>query len=174
MKKKDIWISLAIIAASAAVVYHYTHGKGYVEIDTGGADATLELQSSLFSNATIHSGAKPTQVRAIVHRPQQLQVSMNQDGQRGQINSSGPWANLSKIKVKNNDPTTLRLGPPFVITPSIHKTRNQISIDFSITGRAGEHYQKYALKNNRSRSGAQLTIKDEEGNVLETGKFQYG
>ena len=174
MKKKDIWISLAIIAASAAVIYHSTQGKGYIEIDTGGADATLELRNSMFGNATINSNERPTEVRAIIHRPRRLNLSMKQDGQTWQINSSGPWANLSKIKVKNNDTTTLRCGPPFLIKPSIYNTGNRLSIDFAIIGQGGEQYQKYALKNNRLASEAKIKIIDEVGNVLESGKFQYG
>jgi hypothetical protein len=174
MKKKDIWISLAIIAASAVVIYFYTQRKGYLEIDTGGADAMLQLRSSLFGTTTIHSGVAPTKVRAILHRPRQLNLSMKQDKQTWQISSSGPWANLSKIKVRGNDTTTLRCGPPFLIKPNIQKIGDQLSIDFSITGQAGEQYQKYALMNNRAMSGAKLTIKDEDGNVLESGKFQYG
>ena len=67
----------------------------------GGADATLVLRSSMFDNATIHSGSEPTEVRAIVHKPRQLNLTMRQDDQIWQINSSGPWAGLSKIKVKN-------------------------------------------------------------------------
>ena len=78
MKKKDIWISLAIIAASAAVVYCYTQGKGYIEIDSGGANATLELRSSLFGKTTISSDAGPTEVRAIIHRPKLLRMTINQ------------------------------------------------------------------------------------------------
>ena len=174
MKKKDIWISLAIIAASLAVIYFYTQRKGYLEIDTGGTEATLQLSSGLFGSTTIRSGTAPTEVRAIIHSPRKLNLSMKKDDQTWQISSSGPWADLAKIKAKSNDTTTLRCGPPFLIKPSIQKTTDELSIEFSITGQAGEHYQKYALVNNRTMAEAKLTIKDEAGNVLESGKFQYG
>ena len=174
MKKKDIWISLAIIAASLAVTYFYTQRKGYIQIDAGGADAALQLSSGLFGGSTIRSGTEPTQVRAITHKPRQLNLSMKKDDQTWQITSSGPWADLAKINVKSNQTTALRCGPPFLIKPSINKTADELSIEFSITGQAGEHYQKYALVNNRTMSEAKLTIKDEAGNVLESGKFQYG
>ncbi len=174
MKKKDIWISVAIIAASAAVVCHYTQRKGYIEIDTAGADATLQLCSSLFGNTTISSGAGPAEVRAIIHRPRQLRMATKYDGHNYQIDSDGPWGSLSKINVKKNVTTSLRCGPPFVIKPNIQNNGNQILIDFAIFGQAGEQYQKYALKNNQTISGATLKIMDEAENVLESGKFQYG
>jgi len=80
MKKKDIWISLAIITASVFVIYFYTQRKGYIEIDTGGANATLELRNNLFGNATIRTGAGPTEIRAIPHRPKLLRITgMQQD-----------------------------------------------------------------------------------------------
>jgi hypothetical protein len=174
MKKKDIWISLAIIACSIGVVYHYTQGKGYIEVDTGGIDATLQLRSSLFGHATIRSDAEPAEVRAIIHKPRHIRITTRYEGHYYQIDSDGPWGSLSKINVENNKTTSLRFGPPFVIKPDIHNNRNQISIDFAILGQAGEQYRKYALKNNRMISGAKLKIIDEEGNVLENGKFQYG
>jgi len=174
MKKKDIWISLAIIAASVAVIHYYTQGKGYIEIDTGGTDATLQLRSSLFGNTTISSGAGSAEVRAIIHRPRHLRMATKHDGHNYQIDSDGPWGSLSKINVKKNVTTSLRCGPPFVIKPNIHNNGNRILIDFAIFGQAGEQYRKYALKNNQTISGARLRIIDEAGNVLETSKFQYG
>jgi hypothetical protein len=168
MKKKDIWISLAIITASAAVIYYYTQRYGFIKIDSGGADATLQLRSSLFGTTTIRSGETPTEVRAILHRPRQLNLSMKQDDRTWQISTSGPWAKLTKIRVKGNDTMTLRCGPPLLIKPDIRKIGHQLSIDFSIIGQAGEQYQ------NKPIYGAKLIIKDEDGNVLEYGKFQYG
>lgn len=174
MKKKDIGISLAIIACSASLVYYYTQGKGYIEIDTGGVDATLQLRNSFLGHVTVHSGVEPAEARAIIHRPRHLKMEIKRDGHNYQIDSDGPWGSLSKINLNKNKTTLLRFGPPFVIKPDVHNKGNHISIDFSILGQAGEQYRKYALKNNRRISGAKLKIIDEEGNVLENGKFRYG
>ncbi len=174
MKKKDILISLAIITCSVAVFYHYTQRKGHIQIDAGGAEATMQLRSSLLAHTTIHSDDEPAEVRAIIHKPRHLSITARHDGHNYRIDSDGPWGSLSKINVNKNKTTLLKCGPPFVIKPNIRNNRDQISIDFTIFGQAGEQYRKYALKNNRTISGAKLKIIDEEGNVLTTGKFQYG
>lgn len=174
MKKKDILISLAIIACSIVVLYHYTQRKGHIQIDAGGADATMQLRSSLFSNTTIRSDSGPVKVRAITQKPRHLKITAKHEGKNYQIDSDGPWGTLSKINVKKNDTTLLRCGPPFVIKTNVRNQKGQVLIDFDIKGQAGEQYRKYALKNNRTLSGAKLKIIDEEGNVLTTGKFQYG
>jgi len=174
MKKKDIWISLAIIACSGLALLYYTQRKGYVGIDAGGADAVLQLNSSLFANTTINSGAEPAAISARIHRPQFLSLSMNQDGHTWKIESRGPWGDLSKIKVRNDEATALRLGPPFLIKPKIRKNESLLYIDYAIIGQAGEQYENFITKNNRAVTGAKIKIVDETGNVLESGKFKYG
>jgi len=174
MKKKDISISLAIIAASGLTLLYYSQRKGFVGIDAGGTDAVLQFHSSWLVNTTITSGAKPAKIGARIYRPQFLSLSMRQDGHTWQIESRGPWGDLSKIKVRNNEATALRLGPPFLIKPEISKNGSIISIDYAIIGQAGEQYENTITKNNRALTGAKIKIIDETGNVLETGKFKYG
>ncbi len=174
MKKRDIWISVAIIAAAVLLLYSYSQGEGRIKIDAGGAVATLQLRSVWFGKATISSGAEPTTVSARVHRPAQLSLSMKQNGNTWRIDSSGPWGKLSKISVNNNDTTVLKLGPPFLIKPGVHKSGSGISIDFAIIGQVSEQYQNVPRKNNRSVPAPKIKIVDEAGNVLATGKFEYG
>jgi hypothetical protein len=170
MKKKDIWISLAIIAASVFVIYYYTQREGYIEIDTGGANATLELRNSLFGNATISSDAGPTEVRAIPHRPKLLRITGMQGSPDFRLDSYGPWGELSKINVENNKTTVLRMGPPFVIKPTIHNSGSKTrTIDFTVTGQAGEQYRF-----NRSGPVPKIKIIDEQGNTLASGNFGFG
>ena len=174
MKKKDILISLAIIAASGLTLLYYSQRKGFVGIDAGGADAVLRLNSSWLAHTTITSGTEPAAISARIHRPQILNLSMKQDGHTWQIESRGPWGDLSKIKVRNNEATALRLGPPFLIKPEVNKNGSLLSIDYVIIGQAGEQYEKFITKNNRAVIGAKVKIVDETGNVLESGQFKYG
>ena len=174
MKKKDIWVSLAIIACAGLALLYYTQRKGYVGINAGGADAVLQLNSSWLALTTITSGTEPAAISAQIHRPKFLNLSMEQDGHTWRIESRGPWGDLSKIKVRNNEATALRLGPPFLIKPEISKNGSLLSIDFAIIGQAGEQYQNFITKNNRAVTGAKIKIVDETGNVLESGKFKYG
>jgi hypothetical protein len=170
MKKKDIWISLAIITASIAVICYYTQREGYIEIDTGGANATLELSNSLFGKATISSDAGPAEVRAIPHRPKILRITGMQGSPDFQLDSYGPWGKLSKINVDNNKTTVLRMGPPFIIKPAVHRGPSDIrTIDFSIIGQAGERYTF-----NRSAPVPKIKIIDEQGKILASGSFGFG
>jgi len=174
MKKKDIWISLAIIAAAGLTLLFYSQRKGYVGIDAGGANAVLQLRSNWLGHKTITSGAKPSAIAARIYRPLFLGLSKNHDGYLWKIESRGPWGNLSKIKVRNDEATAIRLGPPFLIKPEVHKYSSSISIGYAIIGQAGEQYQNLITKNNQAVIGAKLKILDETGNVIESGSFKYG
>jgi len=174
MNKKDILISLAIIAASGLSLLYYSQRKGFVGIDAGGAEALLHLNSTWPASAIIVSGNEPAAIGARIYRPQILRLSTVQDGHTWRIESRGPWANLSKIKVRNNEATAIRLGPPFLIKPEVKKNGSIISINYAIIGQAGEQYQNFITKNNRAVTGAKIKIVDETGNVIKSGSFKYG
>jgi len=174
MKRKDIWISLAIIACSGLSILYYTQRKGYIGIDAGRTDAVLKLKSIGFIDTTINPDTKPSAVAARVYRPQFLGLSMEQDGHTWRIESRGPWGDISKIKVRNDEATVLKFGPPFLIKPQIRKNRSRIYISFAIIGQAGEQYRNFITKNDRVVAGAKIKIFDETGNVLESDKFKYG
>jgi hypothetical protein len=174
MKKRDIWISVGIIAAAVLLLSFYSRGDGRIEIDAGGATAELQLRNNWFKSTTITSGAEPTLASAGVHRPRRLSISMKQYGQTWRIDSRGPWANLSRIKVKNLRTTALRLGPPFLIKPKVRRNGSSVDIDYMIVGQARERYWKFALKDNRTVRNAKVRIVDETGKILKAGKFRYG
>jgi hypothetical protein len=174
MKKKDIWISLAIITAAGLAVLLYSQRKGYMGIDAGGADVTLRLRNSWLSHLTITSGAEPAKIGARIYRPQHLRLSMGQDGHTWRIESRGPWADLSKLKVGNKEAVKIRLGPPFLIKSKVNKQGSVISIGYAIIGQAGEQYQNFITKDSRVVTGAKIKIIDEAGKILESGKFKYG
>ena len=174
MKKKDIWISLVIIAVSAGVLHFYTQRIGEIRLDAGQADAILELHGSLFSKASVRSGQPPGAVRARIHRPQHLRLSIDQNGDEYFLLSQGPWGDLARIDVKTNQTTILRLGSPLMVKPIVRKNGQVVSIEFDIVGQAGEQYEKFVRKNNRAVTGADIEIVDEMGNMLDSGKFSYG
>jgi hypothetical protein len=170
MKKKDILVSLAIIAAAGLTLLFYSQRTGYVGIDAGGAQAVLQLKQNWLGHKTITSGDKPAAISARIYRPQCLSLSMGQDEHAWKMESYGPWGECSTINVKNKETTVLKFGPPFLIKPAVHRSSPQIrTIDFSIIGRAGEKYQY-----NRSAPAPKIKIIDEQGNVLATGNFGFG
>lgn len=165
---------MVIIAVSGGVLHFYTRRNGYVQLDAGRADAALELHSSLFSKATVRSDQKPMAVRARIHRPQHLRLLINHNKDKYILLSQGPWGDLARIHVKNNQTTSLRLGPPLFIKPKVQKNGSVVMIEFGIVGQAGEQYEKFVRKNNRAVAGASIKILNEAGNMLESGQFRYG
>ncbi|MBL7185916.1 MAG: hypothetical protein ISS70_06300 [Phycisphaerae bacterium] len=158
MKKRDIWISIAIIAAAVLLLCLHSRGGGRIEIDAGDAVAELQLRNNWFKNTTITSAAEPALASAGVHRPRRLSISMGQDGHTWRIDSRGPWANLSRIRVKALRTTALRLGSPFIIKPEVRRNGSSVDIDYAIFGQAGERYEKFAVKDNRAVRKAKLEL----------------
>ena len=174
MKKRDIWISIAIVAGAVLLLLISLQKKGRLQIDAGGAVTTMRLSNNWLGNATINSAAQPCKVSARLHRPQWLKLSMKQGSDTWRLESRGPWGDLSTIRVKNNNTTVLQLGPPFQIKTKTLYTSSKVSIDFNIIGKAGEHYQNVVMQNNKIASAPKVKIIDEDGNVLASGKFEYG
>ncbi len=172
IKKKNIWISIGIIAAVVLAFHYYPRQQGYIKIDTAGVE--MQLHGGWFSKTRIASGAEPATVKARVYSAGRMSITAKQDGDTWRINSFGPWGKLAKIKVKENETTVLELGPPLLIKPSIRKSSSLVSIGLSIIGQAGEHYSTTITKNARGLPAPGLKIVDEAGNVLASGKFEYG
>ena len=174
MKKRDIRISIAIVGAAVLLLCLHSWGQGRIEIDAGGAVAVLQLRNNLFKSTTITSATEPASASAGVHRPRQLSISAEQGGHAWRINSRGPWADLSKIRVKALRTTTLRLGSPLMIRSTVRRNGSSVDIDYAIVGQAGESYDKLAVKDNRVVRKAKVRILDEKGNIVEAGSFKYG
>ncbi|MHC4535834.1 MAG: hypothetical protein ACYS6K_17935 [Planctomycetota bacterium] len=174
MKKRDICITVAIIAIAVLLLFLSLQKKGRLQIDAGGAVLTLRLSNSWLGKTTINSGANLSIVSARLHRPQWLKLSMKQGSDTWQLESRGPWGDLSTIRVKSNDTTVLKLGPPFQIKPKVRNTGTKVSIDFAIIGQAGEHYRNLITQNNKRAPAPGVKIMAEDGSVLATGKFAYG
>jgi hypothetical protein len=174
MKKRDIWISVAIIAVAVLLLFLSLQKKGLIRIDAGGAVPTLRLSNSWLGGTIISSEDQPCKVSARLHRPQWLKLSMQQGGDTWQLDTRGPWGELSTIRVQNNETTVLKLGPPFQIKTKALYTGTKVSIDFAIIGQAGERYRNSVMQNDKRVPAPRLKIIDEDGNVLASGKFEYG
>ncbi len=174
MKKTDIWISVGIIAAALAAFYFYTQRKGYIEVDAGGATASLQLRSGWLSEAHIGSDSGPVVVPARPSRPERLRIIKKENGGTWQLETTGPWGNLARINAKNRRTTVLRVGPPLLIKPIVHGRGSDVSIGLSIIGQAGEQYGVRQVTKDGKRSAApDVKIIDESGR-FSAGKFAFG
>jgi hypothetical protein len=176
MKKRALWILVAVIAAGALVLIlvSKSSSKGRIKIDAGEAEATLRLRGGWSNSQLIKSKAEPVILRPGIYKPVRLSISMKQDGDSWLLYSGGPWGDLSTIRVRKDNTTVLELGQSFLIKPSISKSSSLVSIGLSIIGRAGEHYSAAIAKNGKRLPTPKLKIVDEAGNVLASGRFEYG
>ncbi len=85
MKKRYIWISVAIVAAAGLLLFLSLQKKGRLQIDAGGAVATLRLSNSWLNKTTVSSGARASKVSARIHRPQWLKLSKQQGSDTWQL-----------------------------------------------------------------------------------------
>lgn len=176
MKKRALWILVAVIAVGALVLILISNssGKGRIKIDAGEAEATLRLRGGWSNSTLIKSKEELVMMGAGIYRPQRLSISTKQNGDTWLLYSSGPWGELSTIKVRKNNTTVLELGQSFLIRPSVSTSSSLVSIGLSIIGRAGEHYSAAIAKNGKRLPTPKLKIVDEAGNALASGRFEYG
>jgi hypothetical protein len=66
-----------------------------------------------------------------------------------------------------------RRGPASVCS-SVRHSSSRVLIDFDLVGKAGEHYDSVVMRNNKRVPAPRVTIIDEVGGVLASGRFEYG
>jgi len=172
MKKKTIWVSVTVTVIAALIFYYYSRGQGYIKIAAAGVE--MQLSSGWFSKTKITS-EEPVKVNVGVYRPWRLSIAAKQDGNSWRIKSSGPWSKLKRIRVKKEQTTVLKLGPPFLVKTDVRRRNGRmVLIAFSIIGQAGERYSPRVTKNARRLPAPKCKIVDEAGKILASGKFEYG
>jgi hypothetical protein len=177
MKKKDIWISVAVIAATVLAVYFYSQQQGYIKIDAPGVE--MKLRSGWFRSATVTSDSGPVKVRARVYRPERAVITVEKKDEAkwwSLMSRNGPWGELERIKVSKGETTVLKLGPPFTVHTDVRRRDPGVSIGLSLIGQAGEHWSTQVLagKGQKRPAAPRLQIVDESRKVLVSGKFEYG
>ena len=172
MKKKDIWISIAVIVGAVLIFTLLTRGHGYIKLNAPNAE--LVLRSGWFSRISIKSATESVKVKAGTHNLRLISLKTKKDKDTWQIISKGPWGDLNQIKVTKNDTTNLTFGPPLLVKTNVYKKKNVVSVGLTIVGKSGEHYQSRVKKNGRQMPAPRLKIIDQKGKVLTSGKFEYG
>jgi len=84
------------------------------------------------------------------------------------------FGQLGRIRVRKDQTTVLKAGPPLVVKAHPHRRGQTVFIDLSISGQAGEVYSPVVYRNRSHRPPPTLKILDASGKVLHTGKFAYG
>jgi hypothetical protein len=177
VKKKNIYILIAVIAG-LLIFYFYPHSKGYIKIDTsnfGGIISSVDmlLSRGLFQNVRINSSVEAT---VGTYKPKNIFIRSLKDKSTSYtfIATSGPWGQLSPIKVEKDKITTISLGPPFTIKTNVQKNKNIVSIGLSLMGCSGEYWNPQVSLNKGQVMAPKISIVDEAGKTLASGNFQFG
>jgi hypothetical protein len=172
MKRRDILISIAIIAAALLACYFVFRQTGHVEVETPGVE--LRLQRAFFGQVTVTSLQDPLELPARIYRPQGLTITKRVNGDTWKLTSGGPWGDLAKIKIAPGRTTSLTVGPPFRIVPKADIRAGRGYVELRILGCSGEKYSNVILKNGSRIPPPKLKVLDPDGNVLASGQFAYG
>jgi hypothetical protein len=171
MKKRDIWISVAIYAVGAIFLYYIFGGSGFIKVEN--PEATVQFRSGFFGFKEI-SGDKPIKVRAQTHRPATATLTRKDGEKRWVISSYGPWGQLHKVRVPRDKTATIKLGPPFMVQPDISQRGNTLNIGLSLIGQSGESWRPVVRTNKGSLPAPTYKIIDEKDKELYSGKFEFG
>jgi hypothetical protein len=90
--------------------------------------------------------------------------------------SGASWmaGRLAQFEIRASETTTIPAGPPLVLDTGVTWQGDTASIDFTITGRAGERYAGPATKDGQPRPAPKVTVVDRGGAELASGTFAYG
>ncbi len=172
MKRRDVLISIAIIAGALLACYLVFRQEGRIVVDAPGVE--LRLGRAFFGETTVSSSQGPLSLPARVYRPQSLVINAHANGETWRLSSHGPWGDLARIKVVPGSTTSLAVGPPLRIVPKVDVRGGGGYVELRILGRAGEKYSNVILRNGKRLPPPGVKILDEDGDTLASGHFAYG
>jgi hypothetical protein len=172
MKDKVTLLLLGLIAASLVGMCVVARKKGAVTVATPGAE--VEFGSRLGGGVVVHSESGPMALSAGTYRPASLTLMAERDGEMWRALSQGPWGKLDRIRVAPGRTTTIELGPPLRIKPEVSVRGGQVWVALGLFGRAGEKYSNAILRDAHRIREPKVTIIDEAGTELASGRFQFG
>jgi hypothetical protein len=174
--KKIIVISVIIVLLIGLTIFYYSQQTGYIKIEVPGFEADLNLRGRWSHRIISSSSNELIRIRAGVYKPEQIVIRLVKASDQwwSILCRREPWGKLSTINITKANTTTLEFGPPFLIHTDIQQRNRTASIGLALIGRAGEHYSPQVLTHNGPLSAPAITIVDESGKELATGKFEYG
>ena len=171
MNKKTVFIAFILLVVVFAVGFFlYSRQSGYIKVEPPGY--SLNLRGGFWGSKTIWSSGEPEKIHIGKYRPSYANYFKEHNGDRWQLYSS--LNELPGIKVAKGRTVSLKLGPPLIVKADVKRNWDRVTIAPSITGCAGELYSNRVRKNGKSLPAPKLKIVDEAGNVLASGKFEYG
>ena len=175
MKQKIVIAGIIIVVAVVVVLQVLQSNQtGYIKIDTPGIKTKMSLRRGWWSQQQVSSDVESVELPARKYSPRRISLAAQKGGNEWVISSLGPWGELAKIKVKKDQTTVLKPGPPFNVKTNIRRSGRSLSISPLVIGQAGEHYSVRVRTSRGSLPPPGIKIVDESGKVLVSDKFRFG
>ena len=173
--KKIIVIPLIIVVVIGLVIFYYLQQTGYVKLETSGVTVSLcGLHGIFWKKPQIGPSTNPVKTNVGQYLALSGNLSSHAGSDKWQVSFYGAQNPSSRITVSKGQTTTIKFGPPLYLKSEVKPTGRQVSIGLSITGQSGERYNPRVIKNGSVIEAPKLQIIDQSGNVLASGKFEYG
>ena len=173
--KKIIAIPLIVVVLIGLAIFYYSQQTGYVKLEIPGVTVGLRgLHGVFWKNLQIGPSTDLVKTHVGQYIAVQGNLASNADGDKWQASFYGAQDPSSRITVAKGQTTTLKFGSPLNVKTEVESAGRQVSIGLSITGQSGERYNPGVMKNGSALEAPKLQIIDEAGNVLASGKFEYG
>lgn len=172
--KKEAWILIAVLVVITFLpaVYVFTRPKGFIRIETNGVE--MRLSGGLFNSRIITSEQGAVPISEGTYRPVWATITKRYGNKYAIIRGGGSWGRLRGIKVKGSETNVIKLGPPFDIKTNINKRGRNVSIGLEMLGIQGESWRPLSFSSAGRTTNPRLKIINEDGNILASGKFEYG
>jgi hypothetical protein len=173
--KKIIVIPVIIVVLIGLILFYHSRQTGYVKLETPGVTVGLRgLHGVFWKNLRIGPSTNPVKTHVGEYLAGLGNLDSSAGGDKWQFSFYGAQNSSSRITVAKGQTTTLKFGPPLNVKTEVKTVGRQVSIGLSITGQSGERYNPQVVKNSKALEAPKLQIVDEAGNVLASGKFEYG
>ena len=174
--KKIIIIPVIIVVLIGLIIFYYSQQTGYIKIEAPGFETDLNLSGIWGSKAISVSTSEPVGIRTGTYKPERIVVRLTKASDQwwSILCRREPWGKLATINVAKGNTTALTLGPPLEIRTDVQRKNRTVSIGLALVGQAGEHYSPQVLTHNGPLPAPAVTIVDESGQELASGKFEYG
>jgi hypothetical protein len=176
VKVKDIYYSINVAYDGSALELRKVQPE-LGTLNLGGTQINLKLWSEA-AEQFLSGAENQWQLPVGKYSPRDFSklIKMDSEGNKWTFTGSRNVGQLAEFEIMAGQETEFKIGPPFLVIPKATVRANPAKIDISFTlqGQAGEQYGNRVTKNGREQPRPRFEIMDESGNILASGKFEYG
>jgi hypothetical protein len=101
-------------------------------------------------------------------------ISAADDDGRELMAAIWDWKENDTVTIRTGETTELAIGPPLQLVIQTQREGETVSVNYGVVGQGGRSYSDRIRTKQGPVEAAKITISDEKGNELASGKFEYG